>query len=183
MDPHFDLVPSPPAWLARVLAEPDLLLHDVVHCEKKAAGTVLALIFKDPSRAAAYSRLAREELGHFELALALLQRRGGRLEPLQPARYAGELARAAKGDLCATLAVAALIEARSAERLDLLRTHVEAPDLRNLYAALHPPEERHVSLLLGFAHEAGPVERILPRLLALEAELILEGEPMVRMHA
>jgi hypothetical protein len=60
---------------------------------------------------------------------------------------------------------------------------VEAPDLRNLYAALHPPEERHVSLLLGFAHEAGPVERILPRMLALEAELILEGEPMVRMHA
>ncbi len=177
------LVPTPRVWLDRVLAAPDELLHDVVHCEKKAAGTVLAMIFKDPGRAAAYSRLAREELGHFEQALALLNRRGGRLEPLIPARYAGELARAAKGDVCATLAVAAIIEARSAERLDLLRTHVEEPDLRALYAALHPPEERHVALLLSFAHEAGPADRVLPRLLALEAELVTQGEDLVRVHA
>jgi tRNA 2-(methylsulfanyl)-N6-isopentenyladenosine37 hydroxylase len=177
------LVPTPPRWLERVLAAPDELLHDVVHCEKKAAGTVLALVFKDAPRAAAYSRLAREELGHFEQALALLVRRGGALQPLIPARYAGELARAAKGDLCATLCVAGIIEARSAERLDLLRTHVEEPDLRALYAALHPPEERHVALLLQFAGEIGPAGRHLPRLLALEAELVAVGEPLVRVHA
>jgi tRNA-(ms[2]io[6]A)-hydroxylase len=159
------LVPTPTRWLERALAEPDLLLLDVAHCEKKAAGTVLGLIFKDPARAAAYSRLAREELGHFEQALALITARGGTFEPLVPAVYAAALARKAAGDLCATLAVAAIIEARSAERLDLLKTHVTEGELQTLYAALHPPEERHVALLRRFAAAAGDLGSVLPGLL------------------
>lgn len=177
------LCTTPERWLTRVLTEPDLLLLDVAHCEKKAAGTVLGLVFKHPARAAAYSRLAREELGHFEQALALIHARGGRFEPLEPARYAGALARLTGGDLCATLCVAAIIEARSAERLELLRDHVPEPDLVRLYAALHPPEERHVALLLEFAAEVGDPSGHLPRLLAAEAELVRAGEPLVRMHA
>jgi tRNA-(ms[2]io[6]A)-hydroxylase len=177
------LVQTPNRWLERALASPDLLLLDVAHCEKKAAGTVLGLVFKDLPRAAAYSRLAREELGHFEQALALLAARGRTFEPLIPAKYASALARLAAGDLCASLTVAAIIEARSAERLDLLQSNVQEPDLARLYAALHPPEERHVALLLQFAEAVGDVAAVLPRLLEAEAALIIAGEDHVRMHS
>ena len=177
------LTPTPDRWLQRVLRAPDLLLLDVAHCEKKAAGTVLGLIFKDPPRAAAYSRLAREELGHFEQALAVLGARGGAFEPLIPAKYASSLAKLGQASLCATLCTAAIIEARSAERLALLIEHVREPDLGRLYRALHPPEERHVAQLLGFAEEIGDTAGILPALLAAEAALVNAGEDLVRMHA
>ena len=177
------LCATPDRWLTRVLTAPDLLLLDVAHCEKKAAGTVLGLVFKHPQRAAVYSRLAREELGHFEQALALLSARGGTFEPLIPAKYAGALAKLTGSDLCATLCVAAIIEARSAERLDLLLHSVQDPDLVRLYAALHPPEERHVALLLQLAAEVGDAEQLLPRLLDAEAALVSVGEDLVRMHA
>ena len=177
------LCATPDRWLKRVLAAPDLLLLDVAHCEKKAAGTVLGLVFKHPERAAVYSRLAREELGHFEQALALLSARGGSFEPLIPAKYAGVLAKLTGGDLCATLCVAAIIEGRSAERLDLLLHRVQEPDLARLYAALHPPEERHVALLLQLAAEVGEPDLLLPALLEAEAALVRAGEDLVRMHA
>ena len=38
--------PSSPAWLERALAHLDQVLIDHAHCEKKAAGTALSLVFR-----------------------------------------------------------------------------------------------------------------------------------------
>ena len=68
-----------PSWLDRVLPHLDEVLLDHAHCEKKAAGAAVKLMFAYPHHAfmqVPLSRLAREELQHFELVLRLLGRRG-----------------------------------------------------------------------------------------------------------
>jgi tRNA-(ms[2]io[6]A)-hydroxylase len=63
------------------------VLIDHAHCERKAAGVALQLMFRYPSRcrpgAGALSPLAREELEHFELVLQVLER--ARHRPAAPA--------------------------------------------------------------------------------------------------
>lgn len=178
---------TPGRWLEAALAEPDLLLLDITHCEKKAAGTALAFIFKTPEHAAVLSRMAREELSHFEWCLRLLEARGGRFERQEPSAYAGELAarcrKKGEGSLMDGYLTAALIEARSGERLVLLRDAVEDPAMKELFAALFPPEERHVELLLDLARKYGEIEERAVELATWEAELILRGERALRMHS
>lgn len=77
--------PTSPDWLEQALAHPLDLLIDHAHCERKAAGAALQLMFRYPSDEAlaeALSPLAREELEHFERVLALLGSRGQALRPL-----------------------------------------------------------------------------------------------------
>ena len=167
------LTASPVSWLDRALGDLDTLLLDTTHCEKRAASTVLSFIFRVPEHADTLSRLAREELTHFEACLRALTARQAAYVPLEPPRYAAELARlvrrAEQGTLDLFL-VAALIEARSGERLRLLAEHAPDGPLRALFAELYPPEERHHALLLDLARTYGDVE------------LITAGDPRVRMH-
>ena len=63
-----------PAWgaFAARATSPEVLL-DHAHCEKKAAGAAVTLLFRYPQHAALQAplaALAREELGHFEAVLA-----------------------------------------------------------------------------------------------------------------
>lgn len=179
------LAPTPAAWLDRVLGDLDTLLLDTAHCEKRAASTVLSFVFRAPALADTLSRLAREELTHFESCLRLLRERGAAFVPLEPPAYAGELARLVRRADAGTLdlfLVAALIEARSGERLQLLAEAVPDPALRALFAELYPPEERHHVLLLALARQFGEVEERLAVLAAREAELATLGDPRVRMH-
>ena len=65
-----------PAWTGLALAHLDEVLLDHAHLEKKAAGAAVTLLFRYPERRALQeplSRLAREELAHFEEVLAHLQ--------------------------------------------------------------------------------------------------------------
>ena len=71
-----------PAWGAFAAAHLDEVLLDHAHCEKKAAGAAVTLLFRYPQHAvlqAPLAALAREELGHFEAVLGVLARRGVRL--------------------------------------------------------------------------------------------------------
>lgn len=182
------LAPTPADWLPRARADLDTLLLDLAHCEKRAASTVLSFLFRCPEHgiAGTLSRVAREELTHFEWCLRELERRGRPFARLEPARYPGELAKRVRrhGDeaLLDAFLVAALIEARSGERLLLLRDGVDDPPLAELFARLHPPEERHVEILLGLAARFGDVDARLPALAAHEAALIVPGEGTVRVH-
>lgn len=179
--------PTPSSWLPRVLRDVDTLLLDITHCEKRAASTVLSFVFRAPAPETAdtLSRLAREELTHFEACLRQLHRRGVVFGPLEPPRYAGELSkqvrRGAEGTVDLFL-VAALIEARSGERLGLLAEAVPDPELRALFAELYPPEQRHHRLLVDLARGHGEVERRIAELAAVEAELVTRGDARVRMH-
>ncbi|MFB3117149.1 MAG: tRNA isopentenyl-2-thiomethyl-A-37 hydroxylase MiaE, partial [Myxococcota bacterium] len=57
-----------PGWVEAALSDLDELLLDHAHCERKAAGMALRLMFRYPDRPFLHdplSRLAREELAHY----------------------------------------------------------------------------------------------------------------------
>ncbi|MEB3171103.1 MAG: tRNA-(ms[2]io[6]A)-hydroxylase [Synechococcaceae cyanobacterium] len=188
--------PSSDDWLARALADPDTLLLDHAHCERKAAGAALQLMFRYPSDgdlARALSPLAREELEHFERVQALLERRGIPLRPLAAPPYGAGLARLVRrqepGRLLDSLLVAGLIEARSHERMALLAAHCPDPELRQLWGDLLASEARHFGLYWVLADRRFPRAALTERLAELaaaEQELLSSAAdpPIgVRMHA
>ena len=188
--------PSSDAWLAATCERPDLLLIDHAHCERKAAGAALQLMFRYPSDAGlavALSPLAREELEHFELVLQVLQRRGLALRPLPAPAYGATLAAAVRRHeplrLLDSLLVAGLIEARSHERMALLASSGPDPELRALYGDLLASEARHFGLYWVLAEARFGREATMARLqeLAVVEVQALTGAPLdpavVRMHS
>ncbi|MEY4354315.1 MAG: hypothetical protein RLZZ609_2556 [Cyanobacteriota bacterium] len=145
--------PSSAVWLDAALARPDLVLIDHAHCERKAAGVALQLMFRYPSDGelgAVLSPLAREELEHFEQVLQLLTRRGIPMRPLPAPGYGATLTAAvSRGEperMLDSFLVAGLIEARSHERMALLAAYSPDPELRDLYGQLLASEARHFGL-------------------------------------
>ena len=66
-------------WLQQAIAHPIEILMDHAHCERKAAGVAIQLMFRylcEPGLAEVLSPLAREELEHFERVLTILNSRG-----------------------------------------------------------------------------------------------------------
>ena len=187
---------SSASWLEQASARPDLVLIDHAHCERKAAGVALQLMFRYPSDealAAVLSPLAREELEHFEMVLQLLQRRGLALRPLPAPAYGATLSAAVrKGErerMLDSFLVAGLIEARSHERMALLAAHSPDPDLRALYGELLASEARHFGLYWCLCEERFGREATVARLqelAALEVQALtgqLIQADAVRMHS
>jgi tRNA-(ms[2]io[6]A)-hydroxylase len=182
-----------PAWTARALGSLDEILIDHAHCEKKAAGMAVRLLFSYPHHdflQEPLSRLAREELAHFEEVLAALHARGMRLRPQRPAPYAGRLReRVRHGEperLVDLLLCNALIEARSCERFGLLARAVGEPTLARFYSGLHEAEARHHRMYLDLASEVLPRERVRARLDELaghEARVLAQPPALARLHA
>jgi tRNA-(ms[2]io[6]A)-hydroxylase len=188
--------PSSAAWLEQALAHPELLLIDHAHCERKAAGAALQMMFRYPSDGAlamVLSPLAREELEHFERVVALLERRHIPLRTLAAPPYGAALASQVRREepqrRLDSFLVAGLIEARSHERMALLAEHSPDPELRRLYADLLASEARHFGLYWLLAEEGFgrrlTVER-LEELARLEWNALC-GPPVspedVRMHS
>jgi tRNA-(ms[2]io[6]A)-hydroxylase len=188
--------PSSASWLQAAIARPDLVLIDHAHCERKAAGVALQLMFRYPADAelaALLSPLAREELEHFELVLQLLRQRGTPLRPLPAPAYGATLTAAVRRgepermlDACL---VAGLIEARSHERMALLAAHSPEAELRGLYGALLASEARHFGLYWLLCEQRYGREATVARLeeLAVLEMRALLGEACaaedVRMHS
>jgi tRNA 2-(methylsulfanyl)-N6-isopentenyladenosine37 hydroxylase len=168
-------------WLAGALAQLDLLLVDHAHCEKKAAANALSLLQaypEVPGLPALMARLAREESAHLARVLQLLEARGlplGR-DPGDPyAQGLQKLLRTPAGERrLDRLLVAAIIEARSCERLGLLAHGLEEPELRRFYAELARSEDGHQRLFLRLAERSSPgaAGPRLETLLEAEAELV-----------
>lgn len=185
--------PSSAAWLEQALAHPELLLIDHAHCERKAAGAALQLMFRYPSDgelAAVLSPLAREELEHFERVQALLERRGLGLRALAAPPYGAALAALVRRQeperMLDSFLVAGLIEARSHERMALLAAHSRDPELRDLYADLLASEARHFGLYWVLCERRWPRPVVAERLAALaqqEAVILASLHPQPRMHS
>jgi tRNA 2-(methylsulfanyl)-N6-isopentenyladenosine37 hydroxylase len=185
------LAPTPAAWVdAAVERWPEVLL-DHAACEKKAASTALALMFtypEDRPLGAALSRLAREELRHFERVQALLQSLGVPFQRRKPGRYAAGLRAALRtadpGRKLDRLLAAALIESRSCERFRLLAPRLPGA-LGRLYAQLERSEARHFARYVQFARlEAeGEWRARLHALAACEAELATAPDTELRFHS
>lgn len=175
------------------MRDPVELLIDHAHCEKKAAGMAVRLLFRYPRAnflQAPLSRLAREELQHFEQLLELLAARGAGLRPLRPSPYAGRLrllVRAPEPEqLQDLLLISALIEARSCERFRQLALHCEDAALAGFYRGLLAAEARHHQIYTELARELAPAVPLRERLAELahaEAEILASLPPQPRMHA
>jgi tRNA-(ms[2]io[6]A)-hydroxylase len=185
------LAPTPPAWLEAALERLAELLVDHANCEKKAASSAMALIFAYPEDTAlvlALSRLAREELMHFEQVHRAMRELKVAFVRQRPGRYAQQLRRALRsahpGRKLDLLLSAALIEARSAERFTLLAPRVPPP-LAALYARLASSEARHFELYVAFARGCAPLEwqARLGELAAREAELATTPDRELRFHS
>jgi tRNA-(ms[2]io[6]A)-hydroxylase len=178
-------------WTRRALASLDEILLDHAHCEKKAAGVALNLLFQYPERAsfqAPLAALAREELAHFEAVLGVLAGRGLAFRRQRPSAYAGRLRSAVAAReperLVDTLLCSALIEARSCERLGLLAEALPDVELARFYAALRAAEARHHGIYVGLACEVAPRETVAARLAGLAAHeaAVLADAREARLH-
>ena len=187
------LAPSSDAWVRAACADLDTLLVDHAHCEKRAASTAVRYLFRYPDWPAlvgAMSRLAREELVHFERVLKECEARGVAFRGLPSANYAAALfalvrsddARARKVD---EMLSCALIEARSHERFERLQASVGDARLARFYGELAEAEARHGELYVELAVEAagGDVTARLRELAAAEAEIVARPGQPLRMHS
>ena len=126
-------------WMQLALSNPIDILIDHAHCERKAAGVAIQLMFRYPSEpdlAEVLSPIAREELEHFEQILYFLKDLGHSLKALKPPPYGAELAKCVRKEepfrMLDSFLIAGLIEARSHERLSLLAvsyTHLTLPTI------------------------------------------------------
>jgi tRNA 2-(methylsulfanyl)-N6-isopentenyladenosine37 hydroxylase len=184
---------TPDDWVENALANQSLLLIDHANCEKKAASTALNLMYRyveDTELLNKMSRLAREELRHFEQVIAIMAERGIAYRQIAAARYAAELRKGVATHepqkLVDTLIVGAIIEARSCERFAKLAPHLDPdPVLGKFYSSLLRSESRHFQDYLRLAEKAAN-EPIAPRLdcfLQRERELIETPDVEFRFHS
>lgn len=180
-------------WVEQAIAHLDIILLDHSHCERKAAGVALNLMFRYPSHTQLVRQLtaiAREELEHFEQVNQWLERRGIPLAPLNSPPYAAglrsQIRRSEPERLLDSLLISGLIEARSHERLGLLGTHCPDPELAKFYRGLMASEARHFGIYWVLADtyfERDVVVERLDELAMKESELLatLYHEP--RIHS
>ncbi len=182
---------TPQRWIENALANQDLMLIDHAHCEKKAASTALSLMYRyvdNTDLLNRMSRLAREELRHFEQVLAVMKKRGVHYGHLTPARYAAGLRKEVRaedpGRLVDVLIVGAIIEARSCERFAALAPHLDQA-LSDFYNGLLRSEARHYRDYLQLAEQAngGPVDERAGVFLELEKRLIEKPDTEFRFHS
>ncbi len=186
--------PTPPEWLNEACNRLPELLLDHANCELKAASTALGFIYRYSDRTALshrMSRLAREELRHFEQARVLMDEMEIPFERLSASRYAGQLRQAVRREepdhLLDMLLVGALIEGRSCERFAALIPYL--PDkLGKFYESLLVSEARHFEHYLELAKNEVDVSeedfnKRLEELKSLEARLISEPDDQFRFHS
>ncbi len=186
--------PTPAEWIEEASHRLPELLLDHANCELKAASTALGFIYRYSDRTALaqrMSRLAREELRHFEQARKMMDDMDIPFQRLSASRYAGELRQAVRREepdhLLDMLLIGALIEARSCERFAALAPHLPKK-MSKFYSGLLSSEARHFEDYLEFARKEVDVSdadfnKRLAELKSLEAKLILEPDDHFRFHS
>lgn len=182
---------TPAGWCEAALSNLPLLLVDHANCEKKAASTAMSLMYRYVDHAdllLRMSRLAREELMHFEQVLKLMQARGIDYPHIGPARYAGALRTHVRqqepGRLVDTLIVGAFVEARSCERFALLAPMLD-DELQRFYRSLLRSESRHFEDYLSLAQACSPgsIEARVDFFRYREALLVNSEDDEFRFHS
>ena len=180
-------------WINLAISNPMEILLDHAHCERKAAGVALQLMFRyvsEPGLSEVLSPLAREELEHFERVLSILNARGQKLQKLASPPYGTILSKNICKDepirMLDSFLVAGLIEARSHERMTLLSIHSTDTELRNLYSDLLKSEARHFGVYWKLADERFDRNILTSRLKELakvESDALVEMHKEPRMHS
>lgn len=148
---------TPDRWIENALENQEIMLIDHAHCEKKAAMTAVNMMHRYPENAdllMKMSRLAREELRHFEQVLKFIKQRKMKYTHLTASRYASGLREHVRkqepGKVIDLLIIGAFIEARSCERFNKLAPHLDEK-LQDFYVSLLKSEARHYQDYLKLA--------------------------------
>ena len=186
---------TPDRWLRQVDEHLDEILIDHAHCEKKAAGTAMNLIFayvEHDDLCREMTRIVEEELEHFHMVRAILAKRGIRFRRLKPGPYGRRLhefiRKLEPGRAVDRLLVAGVIEARSCERFDVLQRHLKdrEPELAAFFGGLFESEARHHATYVRLAKQfdaASRVDERLDELMDHEAAIIQAGDALPRVHS
>jgi len=185
---------TPASWVSRACATQDILLIDHANCEKKAASTALSLMFayaEDLELSLKMSRLAREELRHYEQVAELLETLKIVPQRLAPGRYAQRLrrlvARTEPQREVDLMICGAFIEARSCERFAALSAAIGSP-CAELFRGLHNAEARHYRVYLDLARRAAQrharsLDLRIEEFALLEAQLITGPDECFRFNS
>lgn len=196
---EFLKVDTPTSWINSVASNVDLLLIDHANCEKKAANSALSIIFRYveyPGLMKHMSKLAREELRHFEQVIDLMLDLEVEYRPLSPSRYASalhkEISKEEPYRLIDTLICAAVVEARSCERFAAVSGVVPAK-IAEFYRFLLNSEARHFRDYIELARSYAKRERRkicgdyvdgrTEVFLDLDTELITRPDEEFRFHS
>ncbi len=189
-------IATPPGWEAVALADLHATMSDHAHAEKKAALSGLSMLNANPDRdelVFRMAKLAREEIRHLDQVLGHMRTRGWSLLPDRPDRFARALLAERRGGggqaaLCDKLLVAALIEARSWERLNLLGLALADDgqgELADFYNELARSEAGHYRVFVDLAGSECPdedVEGRLAQLAVVESAVIADLPHEPRIH-
>ena len=183
---------TPDKWLENALDNPVLMLIDHANCEKKAASTALNLIYRyidNFELMNKMSKLAREEMRHFEQVIGIMKRRNIAYQHVSASRYAASLRDLARtddpGKLIDVLIIGAFIEARSCERFARLAPYLDS-ELEQFYTSLLKSEGRHYQDYLGLAKKASKDESLGDRIAMFaeaEKQLVEQPDTEFRFHS
>ena len=182
----------PADWLPKVLADLPTMLVDHAHLERKAATSALNLEkYRDLfPRVGELNAIAIEELQHFQLVLALLERRGISFGQPYPSPWIAGLMQAVRQGTRHSaidhLICCSLIEGRSCEKFQCLAAALQPIDveLARFYAGLVESEGNHYATYWLMARQINEREadQRLDFYLDLEAELIRVPNPRAMLH-
>jgi len=189
-------LPTDPRWVN--IAEKNIseILTDHAFCEQKAASAAISIIVQFPEYPElvdAMTKLAREEMEHFQRVHDQLKKRGLKLGYERKDPYVGDLrtffkdkSGGRKQHLINTLLLAAMIEARSCERFRVLSENINDEELASFYAELMRSEAMHYTMFLGFARKLGEgelnVDELWNSFLEYEAEVMLKYGKSEQIH-
>ena len=174
--------PTKEDWIEQAINNLDTILLDHSHCERKAASVALNL--------RKLTAITKEELEHFEQVNQWLYKKNIPLGPLSSPPYGAKLKSTIRTKepqrLLDSLLIAALIEARSHERLGLLGTHCPDQELAKFYRSLMASEARHYGIYWVLADtyfEREIVQKRLEELSIIESEILATLHPEPRIHS
>lgn len=176
------LVATNPSWTDAVIDNFDAFLLDHAAAEKKASGMAVSMLshYTDKTELVrTMADLAVEELVHYREVVKWIHSRGLITQADQKDPYVVAFRETLrKGQdlyFMDRLLVASIIEARGAERFQLVADALEEPGLKRFYSSIARSEERHYETFLNLAYLYLPQPEVDDRwhdLLAIEAELV-----------
>jgi tRNA-(ms[2]io[6]A)-hydroxylase len=157
-------LPTDPRWVNIVEKNVEEILTDHAYCEQKATSTAISLIVSFPEYTDLVQEmvaLVKEEISHFKMVHDRIIANGWVMGRDRKDEYVIAILKFfPKGgsrttQLVHRLLYAALIEARSCERLRLLSEELKDKDLAEFYRNLMVSEANHYTMFLGFARQYG----------------------------
>jgi len=154
---------SPDEWLEAVLANFDEFLIDHAANERKASAVALSMVAHYPDKVTLVKTmvdLALEELNHYRQVLNLMRQRSLNPGPDEKDPYVNKIIKQVRRGtdhyFLDRLLSAAVIEARGAERFELLGAALDDVELGDFYKTLARSEHKHHELFVSLAKRYFP---------------------------